>query len=568
MFGVLLIAIGGALDWWYQQAVKKGKEIEDKLKNKSVHDIPAGFYHDQALKAFSDADTNKDGVLEARELLTVLNSLGFFEGVASEKIDAAIDAEFKKSDSINADKKITLKEFLPYFDALKAELEKRGASKQIEILGGDTQYSLNNLTKKAIESGDVKSFATIKYLYAKSNIVINSFLVASNDPFSRYERIWGLIMVHILVIQINIMIASAWEFTSTTNRICDPQACRMVKEKFCSDSNGESEITQCFNALTTTDHMDIEHLRAGIVSYETCTTQRLRPLEDLEPYLAVIQSFVVLAVRIPFTVLWEKVSRMQTMIDVEKFSTACVRLTEMELGRLITYPLSMGIFAWCIGLLSSCWPTDQSMYSPESGFQEVCALEQSVATPPPSYFEQQPHCICFPESFECDYQFAKDNACVGTICFRTKYGTVIVSVALALSYSFFTDFATAFAKCKSGYFTLKNLKEDIEKHNRYLQSAATGAIDPAIDPEAVYVVHESSMKKRKDGRFKIAASALVAASALSVDAVKISETGKDEEGVKHEAQVVADWAETGEGGALDFARSTVKGMGSFKKQED
>lgn len=47
--------------------MKKGKEIEDKLKNKSVHDIPAGFYHDQALKAFSDADTNKDGVLEARE---------------------------------------------------------------------------------------------------------------------------------------------------------------------------------------------------------------------------------------------------------------------------------------------------------------------------------------------------------------------------------------------------------------------------------------------------------------------------------------------------------------------
>lgn len=95
-------------------------------------------YHDQARAAFTAGDTNGDGVLDAQELHGVLMRMGFFNGVPPQQINAMMEAELQKADSHRVDRLITFEEFLPYFEYLMQELQRRGA--QIRPPAQPTQY--------------------------------------------------------------------------------------------------------------------------------------------------------------------------------------------------------------------------------------------------------------------------------------------------------------------------------------------------------------------------------------------------------------------------------------------
>lgn len=95
-------------------------------------------YHDQARAAFTQGDANRDGVLDAQELYGVLVRLGLFNGVPPQHINAMMEAELQKADRHTVDRLITFEEFLPYFEYLMQELQKRGA--QIRPPAAPTQY--------------------------------------------------------------------------------------------------------------------------------------------------------------------------------------------------------------------------------------------------------------------------------------------------------------------------------------------------------------------------------------------------------------------------------------------
>ena len=587
VLAVTLLLLACVLEFKYHKEVSKARALDaESRRKKTSHEIPAGFYHDQALVAFTNADANGDGVLEAHELFNVLNTLGFFQGVPPGKLDALVESEMKRANSFEKDRLISLNEFLPYFDTLMFELEQRGASSKVTILASNHRLSLNNLAKKALQSGSPKSWATMRYVFAKSNIVVRCVLVAVNDPFSRFERVWGFVMVQVLVIQITILFASLLEHASAAYRICEPQACHMVKEKFCSHAVGAAEIKMCFFALSEADHMDIGTLRDTLVDYETCTTIDSQPFEDLVPYLAIVESAIVLSFRVPFTLLWEKVSRLEQRM-----------FCDMELGRLFLVPVSLMITVWFATMLTQCLPIDNFMYTQDgvsngelcSGAECApwrCEREFGIPPPPPSYFEKQPNCMCFPENFGCDYEFAAVNACVAKICYSKFYGTVIVAAVYALLYTLISDALVAFVKCTTGVFGLKHLKEDVEKHNGFVEEMwrAQRAYHPGSsmdnrDPEAnyaeaKYVVAVDADADNINNVKKAAAALTVAAVDAAADrgedagenvVVDAATDGADAAADLGEdaVEVVADWTDHGEIGALTFAGETVASMGEY-----
>ena len=539
---ILFVAI--CLEAYYRRAVKKAAAVDGYAEaGDDPKEIPAGFYYDEARAAFAEADTNGDGVLDANELFAVLTKLGFFAGVPYERIEKMVGDEFAKADVNARDNKITLEEFMPYFEQVKRKLDARNASKKLVILGGAKRGSLNHLSRKAFESGGTKSSATMRYVFAKGNVIFSAFFVAEHDPYSRFERIWGLFMVQLLVTQIIIVFASTFEFNSTEARICDPQSCEMVKQRFCSTDVGNDAIKTCFNSLSEGDHIDIGHLRDIILDYETCTTQNSKPMEDLMPWQSVIQSMIVLLFRVPFTLLWEKLSRCN-------FTERCAK---MELGRLVTIPISLIIVGVFAALLAVCWPVDTFMYDRGGDGPSRCAVQFGIQPPDKSFFGDQKHCSCFPEVFLCDYEFAREKSCVEQMCFRNKYGTVIIAVVYALIYTLIGDAIMAYVKCSTGMFRLKHLKEDVEKHNKYVEDHLAGVgYRLGTDPEAGDVARMfpgAADDAKKKGGLKGAAGVAAVDSAVTSG----EEVGEEALGV----EVVADWGQEGEEGAFGFATDVV-----------
>jgi hypothetical protein len=52
--------------------------------------------------------------------------LGFFNGIPPQQINAVMEAELQKADRQQVDRVITFNEFLPYFEYLMQELQRRG----------------------------------------------------------------------------------------------------------------------------------------------------------------------------------------------------------------------------------------------------------------------------------------------------------------------------------------------------------------------------------------------------------------------------------------------------------
>ena len=95
-------------------------------------------YYEQARAAFTAGDTNRDGVLDAQELYGVLLRLGFFNGVPPQQVNQMMEAELQKADRHQVDRLITFEEFLPYFEYLMQELQRRGAT--VRPPAAPTQY--------------------------------------------------------------------------------------------------------------------------------------------------------------------------------------------------------------------------------------------------------------------------------------------------------------------------------------------------------------------------------------------------------------------------------------------
>mmetsp|Transcript_17589 Transcript_17589/g.43443 ORF Transcript_17589/g.43443 Transcript_17589/m.43443 type:complete len:197 (-) Transcript_17589:1211-1801(-) len=84
-------------------------------------------YHEQARAAFVAGDINKDGVLDPQELYTMLCHMGFFNGVPPHEINERMEAHLMTADAIQMDRRITFDEFVPYFEYLLHEMQRRGA---------------------------------------------------------------------------------------------------------------------------------------------------------------------------------------------------------------------------------------------------------------------------------------------------------------------------------------------------------------------------------------------------------------------------------------------------------
>ena len=148
--------------------------VRAPMRATQVHMVPThgtySRYFDQARAAFTEGDVNHDGVLDRNELFGVLMRLGFFNGVPPEMIQTIADSEMRKADSQQKDQHITFDgastnstprplapkysseqasaraaprdalepfltfrspripraEFLPYFEFLMQDLERRG----------------------------------------------------------------------------------------------------------------------------------------------------------------------------------------------------------------------------------------------------------------------------------------------------------------------------------------------------------------------------------------------------------------------------------------------------------
>ena len=85
-------------------------------------------YYDQAKAAFIAGDTDRNGVLDAQELFQVLTRLGFFNGVPPSQINQIMEQELAKADRHQRDRLITFEEFVPYFEYLMQELQRRGGT--------------------------------------------------------------------------------------------------------------------------------------------------------------------------------------------------------------------------------------------------------------------------------------------------------------------------------------------------------------------------------------------------------------------------------------------------------
>jgi len=85
-------------------------------------------YYDQAKAAFIAGDTDRNGVLDAQELFQVLTRLGFFNGVPPSQINQIMEQELSKADRHQRDRLITFEEFVPYFEYLMQELQRRGGN--------------------------------------------------------------------------------------------------------------------------------------------------------------------------------------------------------------------------------------------------------------------------------------------------------------------------------------------------------------------------------------------------------------------------------------------------------
>ena len=85
-------------------------------------------YYDQAKAAFIAGDTDRNGVLDAQELFQVLTRLGFFNGVPPSQINQIMEQELSKADRNQRDRLITFEEFVPYFEYLMQELQRRGGT--------------------------------------------------------------------------------------------------------------------------------------------------------------------------------------------------------------------------------------------------------------------------------------------------------------------------------------------------------------------------------------------------------------------------------------------------------
>lgn len=83
-------------------------------------------YYAQAEAAFRAGDMNGDGVLDAQELYGVLVRLGFFHGVPLKDCSAMMEEQMQRADNNVADRRITFDEFVPYFEYLMHELQRRG----------------------------------------------------------------------------------------------------------------------------------------------------------------------------------------------------------------------------------------------------------------------------------------------------------------------------------------------------------------------------------------------------------------------------------------------------------
>lgn len=83
-------------------------------------------YYDQAKAAFIAGDLDRNGVLDAQELFQVLTRLGFFNGVPPSQISQIMEQELAKADRHQRDRLITFEEFVPYFEYLMQELQRRG----------------------------------------------------------------------------------------------------------------------------------------------------------------------------------------------------------------------------------------------------------------------------------------------------------------------------------------------------------------------------------------------------------------------------------------------------------